>query len=384
MSGAYSQVAREKSPSPPAKRKERDNEEDKLDARELRAPAFTIFSANTVVAAPERNAVPLKSPPMGKPPVMLSATPLIPTVMKSPAAVPPPALGHENALSTELRSIDGVPIKNPPIGKNPPASLRASGQEVWQKAIAVLDTPKGVSTRSLVKAEGLAHTAEGAAQSPWGSMVPQQARNSYGGAGASTDTALCEVAVTIVPPPPMSAPTADARLPDGHALPKAGTSASERELEKIERWWRVSAPQQRGIVKPQPKESVFDFYRLFPSWLHSRGLNKDVMEQVGSYNGWLEFKLKQPVIPSREAQIVFDNWDNETLWPRNWRQHFHGTRFYAMWSICAEGRIHISERGAPGRSTVLQFLSMRDITHGLIYCLTTAVTAGSCLRLPLT
>ena len=160
---------------------------------------------------------------------------------------------------------------------------------------------------------------------------------------ASTDTTLCDAAVTKVPPPPMSAPTADARLPDGHALPKAGTSASERELEKIERWWRVSAPQQRGIVKPQPKEAVFDFYKLFPSWLHSRGLNKDVMEQVGSYNGWLEFKLKQPVIPSREAQVVFDNWDNETAWPRNWRQHFHGTRFYAMWSICAEGRIHISE-----------------------------------------
>ena len=311
-------------PYPPAKRKELYSLEEELeDAREPKAPAFSIFSADTAVVAPENDATPFKSPSMGRTPVILSATPLIPTVTKSPPAVPPPVLGHENELDTELRSSSGVPVMDPPTQKSPPAALRAARQDLSKKAITVLEVPKGVSTQGLPE---IVNRAEGLVQSPWGSFITPRVRNPQGGASASSDPVPVKAAVAKVPPPPpMNAPMTDARLPAGYALPKAGTSATKRELEKIGVWCMVSSPQGRGIVKPQPKEAVLDFYRLFPSWLHSRGLNKDVMEQVGNYNGWLEFKLKQPVIPSIEARVVCDNWDNETAWPRTWKRAFHGT-----------------------------------------------------------
>jgi hypothetical protein len=52
-------------------------------------------------------------------------------------------------------------------------------------------------------------------------------------------------------------------------------------------------------------------------------------------------------LKSEGARIVAENWNDETKWPSNWVSAYHGSRWYAAWSICAEGFINVSKKGDP-------------------------------------
>jgi hypothetical protein len=151
----------------------------------------------------------------------------------------------------------------------------------------------------------------------------------------------------IVPPPPPYPAEPGAELPAGVTLPEAGTKAAFEELEKIGEWEPASRPLGKGIVRPKPKQAAQDFLELIPTFLEKRGLTQEYMEYVGEHNGWLEYWLKKPALKSDQARTVAENWNDETKWPSNWVSAYHGSRWYAFWSICTEGFINISVRGDP-------------------------------------
>ena len=134
-------------------------------------------------------------------------------------------------------------------------------------------------------------------------------------------------------------------MPEGIELPKTGTRAADSELEKIGKWERESRPNGQGVVNPQPQQSETDFNKLIMRHLLPRGLDDSIMKYTGLHNGWQEFRLMRPRIVSEEAQLVADNWNDPTKWPKNWSQAYHGSRWYGLWNICTEGYIHVSVKG---------------------------------------
>jgi hypothetical protein len=311
---------------PPVKRKatpDGENRDDEGD--EERGATFTLFSPNTAVAAPTAAAAPCKMPSASMPPPISPArVQLVPTVVKAPPAVPSLNLGQRNTepsvgSGTEVPVLEPVPYKDPP-GKRPLASL-----ELNKGSQAAFVAPMGSETEGPI-------------------VLPS------GSASVPSETEFIEIPKTAkVPPPPPAYPAmAHAKLPAGVSLPETGTKATAEELRKIAGWLPASSPLGKGIIRPQPDQAEQDFKELIPSWLQARGLTQDKMEFVGLHNGWLEYHIKSPAIKTPGAEIVAANWNDETKWPNNWVAAYHGGRWYGAWSICSEGFINISKRGAPG------------------------------------
>ena len=150
-------------------------------------------------------------------------------------------------------------------------------------------------------------------------------------------TSSTRVQPIMIPPPPPYPAAEGIGLPAGIELPKTGTRAADTELEKIGEWERESRPSGQGIVNPKPQQAEIDFNKLIMRHLLLRGLDEQVMKYMGLHNGWQEYRLMRPRIVSEEAQVVADNWNDPTKWPKNWRQAYHGSRWYGLWNICTEG-----------------------------------------------
>ena len=150
------------------------------------------------------------------------------------------------------------------------------------------------------------------------------------------------------PPAPPFPIMPHARLPDGATLPPVGSNAAEEELNKRRTWLLNSAPNTQGIIRPKPEGADRDFRDLIPSFLAARGLTKDKLQWVGFHEGWLEYRLMQPLIKSPGAQRVVDKCDDQTKWPKDWIPAYHGGRWYGFWNTVTEGWIHISKKSGVG------------------------------------
>eukprot|EP00929_Paragymnodinium_shiwhaense_P091588 TRINITY_DN51507_c0_g1_i1.p1 TRINITY_DN51507_c0_g1~~TRINITY_DN51507_c0_g1_i1.p1 ORF type:complete len:405 (+),score=78.47 TRINITY_DN51507_c0_g1_i1:388-1602(+) len=92
--------------------------------------------------------------------------------------------------------------------------------------------------------------------------------------------------------------------------------------EALVTYWReVCKPRKGGSIATKPPGSKLDFPDLFEQWLEQRGLGS-YLEREEDQKGWYVYKYtKEPVIESD------DTW--ETAW--------HGTWWYALWSVLHTG-----------------------------------------------
>ena len=91
-----------------------------------------------------------------------------------------------------------------------------------------------------------------------------------------------------------------------------------------------------------------DALELLPKILGQRGLDLTVIQYVGNHARWLDYKVLHPVIVNDQAQQVFDNWHDNSKWSSNWKEAYHGGRWYGLRNTVSKGWINISKRGTPG------------------------------------
>ena len=105
-------------------------------------------------------------------------------------------------------------------------------------------------------------------------------------------------------------------------------NAAQSALAK--KWWDTARPNRRGAVVAKPGnggEVRAEFHRLFEQWLECRGLKHhlnrcaDATANDGSNETWAVFNYMNPVI----------------LAAPHWETAFHGTRWYALWSLLETG-----------------------------------------------
>jgi hypothetical protein len=328
----------------------------------LRKAPFSVFSPETTVA------VPYKRPPELPPPIVVPVkAEAIPTVYKSPP----------KELRLSLEPVRAVPRTDPVAYKGPPASL-SPGWLVPERVaqadpVAYKEPPKSVplslAPEKVVQAAPVAvpsGTASGVLQERSSSVIGLSARSIEPGSSTIQSTPVAvpsgTASVTLPasssslpgvekahpPPPPPYPILPGVKLPDGVKLPPVGSKAVEEQLEKIGTWLVESNPDGQGIIRPQPPGAEQAFRELMPSFLAARGLTRDKLEFVGYHEGWLEYHLKEPAIKTPGAQIVADNWNDQTKWPANWVPAYHGGRWYGFWNTVVEGWINISRKGGVG------------------------------------
>lgn len=118
---------------------------------------------------------------------------------------------------------------------------------------------------------------------------------------------------------------ADENVPE--ALKKArAEGAASRDIRKagiglVDMWREVSKPSKKGAIPRKPPGCVADFSELFQQWLDHRELSH-LMQRVDDQQGWAVFQyLREPVIDDKP----------------DWETAFHGTWWYAVWSVLKSG-----------------------------------------------
>ena len=96
---------------------------------------------------------------------------------------------------------------------------------------------------------------------------------------------------------------------------RAAAARDSRALTRT--WWERSRPQQRGAIQKAPLGIEVDFHPLFEKWLHARDLS-GVLEREADQEGFFVYRLvHQELLPHQHE----------------WTCCWHGTRWYAFWSI---------------------------------------------------
>jgi len=101
----------------------------------------------------------------------------------------------------------------------------------------------------------------------------------------------------------------------------AGKTASQSRSNLLKQWWELSRPRREGTVAPAPwAPAQRDFWPLFQHWLDARGLSQ-YLSYLGHRRGWEVFSYSRAAIPCESS----------------WTVAFHGTWWYALWSILSSG-----------------------------------------------
>ena len=100
------------------------------------------------------------------------------------------------------------------------------------------------------------------------------------------------------------------------------SAASSRDSNALAaKWWERARPKRKGAIRPAPAGSELEFHPLFKKWLEARGLS-NALEQEDDQEGFFVYRFVKKELTSEQ---------------QTWERAFHGTRWYALWSILVAG-----------------------------------------------
>ena len=319
-----------------------------------------------------REVIPFKACPAPKPAAITSkASPSAPA--PKPAAITSkasPSAPAPKPAATTSKASPSAPAPKPAatIGSSGSAASRASDAA----AVGVCASPRGGAGGSAAAAPSRAASSRSSSSGSSSSShkieliriysnprrAPARPESSSTGGASSSWRLSAAAAVGVAPPQP--------RVPQPLEQNRGLRALAEVEQDRtglIQQWIELARGRKKKPIPTFPYTAHDDFGRLFQAWLHMRGLDEKVIEDdnhelvtvpVLDPRRWRFYKLEHPAQAKASEAAAKD---------ARWSFAWHGTWWYALWSILEAGRMlesndaskgHDFLQGRPGVPALLQ------------------------------